>query len=248
MALPIYTLRRIIDDVYCFPSGEEWVDPCVSKQQACSILMDAGFQNMPDPLYVYNGNLHFEKKAPELVVYQRFPELGAVHTVVIETKETIWLNGGSYPRILHPIIGATYTSPKYMKASLFDAAGLSYTPMSEESSALVYSPKKHSSIVMGIRQPVADFEHWLKSSMEHPFQNITFEPMVMMLSMWYNPYGPFDEEHEAIAKQVLAAMEAVHRPDMVWGEKEVKLHMPKLYERACKMPLASHYMAGARKP
>ena len=240
MSVPIFTLRKVEGSAYCFPSGCEWVAPCISKQNMCSVLVNHGF--VLDSGF---GSMKFTKNSPELVQYQRFPELGATHTVEIHTMETIRVKDMG---VDCAIVNVFYSSSKYHSCSLFKSAKLSYSPMEGEYDALVYSPKEPTSIVMGIRQPVVDFEHWLKSSMTHPFQNIMFEPMVMMLRPWYNPYHPFDEGHEAMAKRALAAMEPIHNPTMAWGEKDVKRHMPELYQKAFFRPLAMLFVADARKP
>lgn len=241
MDLPIYTLRHMVDDTYVLPAGCTWNPPCISKRDACSVLAGSGFEQVncdmtrlsrrDSEYFARHQALMFERERPDLVQYQRFPELGAKETVAVKTRQIVRVSGCD-----NPIVNIYYSSPKYSDCSMFQPVEMSFSPLPGEYDALVYNPHKPTSIVMGIREPVCGFQSWLEKCAAHPFQNIKFEPMAIMLRTRVKPLS-FDEEHEALAKQALAAMEPAHHRDMVWGEEEVKLHMPDLYNRACKLPL-----------
>lgn len=242
MALPIYTIRHMVDDTYVLPVSCTWVPPCISKRDACSVLVDSGFESVfLEDFTRFSRNyrehldrhsdLTYVRERPDLVQYQRFPELGAKETVVVKTRQIIRFRDDDFP-----VVNIYYSSPKYSDCSMFQPVELSFSPLPGEYDALVYNPHKPASIVMGIREPVCGFQSWLEKCAAHPFQNIQFEPMAIMLRARVHALR-FDEGHEALAKQALAAMEPVHRRDMLWGEEEVKLHMPDLYEKACRLPL-----------
>ena len=242
MDLPIYTLGHVVDNAYVLPRGCRWFPPCIYREDAFTILKDSGFKEVvfedtsqfSDRYMEYREHIllqTFERERPDLVQYQRFPELGAKETVAVKTRQIIRVNGDN-----HPIADMYYSSPKYLKCSVFQPVKLSLSPLPGEYDALVYNPHEPTSIVMGIREPVRGFKLWLEKCTTHPFQNIKFEPMAIMLRTAVNPMS-FDEEHEALAKQVLAVMDPVHHCDMVWGEEELQFHMPELYNKACKLPL-----------